>query len=484
MKKQKYSKKQKKLLSKFRSFGVKAFFTVMMVGFLMGLAFFARPKESMAENRVLTEFPPFTISSFLDGSYFSQISLWFSDTFPGRDKLISLDRTLKKTYGISTSTRMIGGGVGDEIPTFDEVETEAAEDLVPTEDMVVDVDVQFIGDPQSQEGDPNEGAASASQALEQSTEVHTEKQMDPEEAAELEAKIRERIKQGMYVKNGAAYTMYYFNQSAADIYTNALNNAAVKLSGMGNVYSILVPDSSGVMLSEEELQLLGGSDQARAISYYYSRLTNATGIKTIETLREHNDEYLYFKSDHHWTALGAYYVYRSFCKAKGWTPHELSDFETMSFSPFLGSLYLELYDAEMAANPDTVTAYIPNGTNEMTIWNHDGEEVRWHIIEDVSTWGDSAGYYCFIGSDNPLSIIHNPNITDGSSCLVLKESYGNCFVPFLVDHYQSIYVADFRYANINVIDYMHAHNIRDLIVINNITIIDSEQVSNAIAAKL
>ena len=207
-------------------------------------------------------------------------------------------------------------------------------------------------------------------------------------------------------------------------------------------------------------------------------------VTTIETLREHNDEYLYFRTDHHWTQLGAYYVYQNFCQEKGIEPHQLSDFSTMTFSPFLGTFYTSLKNGDMAANPDTVEAYVPMGTNDMVFWDTDGTEYQWKVINDVSTWGENSGYYCYIGGDKPLSIIENPQITDGSSCLVLKESYGNCFVPFLVDHYETVYVIDFRYANVNVVDYVKENNIQDLIIMNNITIIASDKVAATIAGLL
>jgi len=42
-------------------------------------------------------------------------------------------------------------------------------------------------------------------------------------------------------------------------------------------------------------------------------------------------------------------------------------------------------------------------------------------------------------------VIENKDLTDGSACIVVKESFGNAFIPFLVDHYQKIYVVDYRY---------------------------------------
>ena len=74
---------------------------------------------------------------------------------------------------------------------------------------------------------------------------------------------------------------------------------------------------------------------------------------------------------------------------------------------------------------------------------------------------------CFIGGDRPLSIIENPNITDGSSCVVIKESYGNAFVPFLVNSYQTVYVIDYRHYTDNLISFVKEKEIQDVIFINN-----------------
>ena len=120
----------------------------------------------------------------------------------------------------------------------------------------------------------------------------------------------------------------------------------------------------------------------------------------------------------------------------------------------------------------------------MTFEDKNGTKYDWKVIRDVSKEGAGSGYYTFIGGDNPMSVIQNPNINDGSSCLVVKESYGNCFVPFLVDHYQTIYVVDFRYSKVNVLDYVKENQIKDLIIMNNIGIINSEKVATTIKGLL
>ena len=359
-----------------------------------------------------------------------------------RDQLIAADQKVESVYGIKTSTMMVGNQKqSDDIPDADAKKADSKDAK----------EVEEISAPDSRA---------------------------------MESEIQNQIQDSLYVKDGAAYTIYYYNQNAADIYTSALSKAAKELEGETDVYSILVPNNSGAMLTEQELEDLGGADQKQAIDYYYSLSDGCKTIDTIDTLREHNDEYLYFRSDHHWTQLASYYVYENFCKEKGLEPNKLSDFEKMTFSPFLGTFYQKLQNADMAANPDSVDAYIPMATNDMTYTDTDGSQVDWHVIEDVSTWNENSGYSCFIGGDKPLAVIENPDLDDGSSCVVVKESYGNCFVPFLVDHYQTVYVIDFRYTQNNVMDFVKEHKVQDLIIMNNISIIASEDVATTIAGLL
>lgn len=436
----KYTKKQQLKISRKRQLSVKIFSFTMVIGMVIGCVFFVRPSESIVEKRTLSKFPKFTISSFLDGSYFSDISTWYSDTYPARDKLIAMNQSLQSTYGIESDTQMIGGNKkGDEI-----------------------------------------GSTTSS------SKKKKKKNAKVPDTTELQADMQDQIMDNLYVEDGAAYSIYYFNQDAATTYIDALNSAAKSLKGTTDVYSILVPNNSGALLDEDTLDKLGGSDQVEAIDYYHDSYSdNVVGVNTIKTLRQHRDEYLYFRTDHHWTSLGAYYVYQNFCKDKGIKAHKLSYFkEKKTFSPFLGTFYDELQSSDMEANPDYVDAYVPNGTNKLTYWDENGDEHEWNVIRDVSDWGESTGYYCFIGGDNPLTKIHNPKIDDGSSVVVVKESYGNCFVPYLVDHYENVYVIDYRYTDKNIVDFCKEKKIDDLIIINNIQLIAADSVATKIQNEL
>ena len=130
-----------------------------------------------------------------------------------------------------------------------------------------------------------------------------------------------------------------------------------------------------------------------------------------------------------------------------------------------------LQNSDMKNNPDTIYAYEPIGTNDMTYWNEDGSEQKWNVIMDVNGWDKGTMYSTFVGGDTPMAVIENPNVTDGSSCVVMKESYGNAFIPFLVDHYQTVYVVDYRYWTGSISKLAQDKKVNDVLFLNNLSMI-------------
>ena len=427
-----------------RLYSVLGFSGLLAIFTVIGMLFFFRPATSQVEKRELAKFPEFTLERFLDGTFTSELGLWYSDTYPLREPLVAAGLALNNLHGIQPSTQMVGGNV-------------VADDL------------------------PVEGEASAEKedetAAQQSVPGKDDGPVEVPTAQTMQEDIQASIMSGLYVKDGAAYSVYYFVQSAVETYCRAINTCADNLKGEATVYSILVPNNSGAMLSEEELAGLGGTDPREAIRYFNSLFDeNVHPVFIYDTLREHNDEYLYFRTDHHWTQLGAYYAYVEFCKVKGTEPADVLNWEHMRFEPFLGSFYDTLGLWEMEANPDYVDAYIPSGTNDLEFWDEEGNHYDWHVITDVSDWATSSKYATFIAGDKPLTIINNPANPDGPVCLVIKESYGCAFVPCLVDDYSTVYVFDCRYSDYNIPQFVREHGVNDVIFINNMTLATTDTV--------
>ncbi|MBQ0110018.1 MAG: hypothetical protein KBS44_07070, partial [Clostridiales bacterium] len=355
--------------------------------------------------------------------------LWYSDTFPGREGLIKANNSLQSLYGI-TGEVISSSGHGDDIP----------DDTMGEEDVTGPIHIDI--DPEKQQGE----------------------QID-----------------GFYLVGNTAYELYHFNQENSKTYTQLINRAAQTVGSDAKVYDLIVPLSYSLYLSGETQEKVGVSDCKAAIDYMYSGMNSEViKVDAFSALASHTSEYLYYRTDHHWTARGAYYAYSAFCKKAGITPTPLSSYNKAEFGGFLGTLYSDTnMPAAMAKDPDTVEAFIPKGTNTIRVTDKTGETLKYsngivNINTDKVYQAAASKYNCFIVGDNPLSTIHNETIKDGSSIAVVKESFGNAFVPFLVDSYEYIYVIDYRYfnkvdeyKNTSLSQFVREKGIKTVLFINN-----------------
>ena len=279
---------------------------------------------------------------------------------------------------------------------------------------------------------------------------------------------------GVYIVGDTGFEMYNYVDSLAKNYGEIVTSVADQLSGVSTVYALAVPLSSGITLPDALYSDIPGSDQAQAEKDILAAM--GKNVKTVplhDVMMSHRGEYIYFRTDHHWTGLGAYYAYREFCGAKGVTPHALSEYEVSQYDGFLGSFYNDGGKPDaMKNNPDVVTAYHPISTEaRMQYGKSDSDLTAGKIIYDESEASAGLKYGAFIMGDNPYTVISNPDLSDGSSCVVVKESFGNAFVPFLVDHYQTVYVIDYRYYSGSVVDFAKTNKATDVIFVNNLSAI-------------
>ena len=382
----------------FQGLCIYAFAGTMLLLFVVGLLLFLRPTTSESEKRELTKFPAFSVESLISGEYFNQINTWYADTYPGREGLISVNNAIRELFGIRT--------------------------------------VQLVqSKPDLPDDTPNEPS-------DPSTPSNPDTPVDTTPIERLGS---------VYVKGSTAYEVYTENKSNSRRYAELIVRAAEQLGGDVKVYDIIVPLSSSIHLSAKELGQIGASDSKAAIDAMYAGMSGVVTVDAYSILREHNDEYLYFRTDHHWTARGAYYAYTAYCKAAGMEPLPLSTWQKYEFEGFLGTLYNEANQpAALKNNPDTVEAWVPNGTNDVRITDKSGASLKYRgglVRTDTDSFysNPSSKYNCFIMGDTPMTEIHNETKSDGSSIIVVKESFGNAFVPFLVDHYEYVYVVDYRY---------------------------------------
>lgn len=305
---------------------------------------------------------------------------------------------------------------------------------------------------------------------------------EPTPAAQEEPQAAPETVGGLLVVEDSAYEYYNFVTDLAKEYITAVVDAGKKLEGKATVYDMVIPTSIDIMLPESYIEKnnLNTSDQKKAIDEYIlpSITAQDPNIKTVsifDTLKAHANEYLYFRTDHHWTQLGAYYGYVEFCKARGFEPVALDQFDRADYTGYLGSFYTATNSAALAANPDTVEAYIPRADVNLSFTQTDGQTVEsWPLIADGEQYDTTSKYIAYCAGDQPYEEIVNNDMAEGPSIVVVKESFGNCFLPFLVNHYKNVYVVDYRSYTGTVTDLVNSTGATDVLLLNNISMTRNE----------
>lgn len=436
---------------------IRVFFVILFVLMIIALIPALRPDYSESEKRELHKFPEFTFSSLASGEYFDNINLWYSDTFPFRDALINLNGILKGSLVIDNSVEIHGDlTVGDDIP-----DTTSKQENVSSENQ----------GPQTE--NPPDGVNSSSS---QTSSVISPPTPPPATVETLGAIMR---------VGDTAFEYYNFVQRIADIYASNISYAADSLVGKAKVYAIIAPTSMGITLPDSMADTVKSSNQKDALDYIYNGMSsNVVKVNPYKTLRAHKGEYIYFRTDHHWTSLGAYYAYCDLMKSMGITPPELDVFVKREFGGYLGSFYRQTKSPYLAKNPDTVVAFEPPWTNTITTTLSPGNVLDKKIVSDGNALSQGNKYLCFISGDRPYGVINNPTITDGSSCLIVKESFGNAMVPFFVANYQTVHVIDYRYFDTvdsrKLAQFVTDNGIKDVVFVNNISATRNEALVNKI----
>lgn len=191
----------------------------------------------------------------------------------------------------------------------------------------------------------------------------------------------------------------------------------------------------------------GYLSQKSFIEDVYEQMEGFTTIDSLSFMSEHKDDYLFYRTDHHWTSLGAYYAYCSAAKTLGYSPYSLNDFniETVS-SDFRGTLYSKTLDN--GVTPDSIDYYhLKNNAPKITMTVNTGTEERVYDSLYVRDYLDVKDKYSsFTGSNQPIIEI-DTDIENGKKLLLVKDSYAHSLVPFLANHYEKITMVDMRYIN-------------------------------------
>lgn len=212
-------------------------------------------------------------------------------------------------------------------------------------------------------------------------------------------------------------------------------------------------------------------------------------IAVADILKAHDLEYIYYRTDHHWTTLGAYYAYETWAQGMGFSPVPQEQFAvTPVSSTFLGTTYAKVRTGGRA---DTISLYEPIHRPEFAL-DYNMGEFQSDSFYDLSMLEGEDPYGVFFGGNQALVDIRNMTQEngraqgethagpqeDGRTLLVIKDSFGNCFAPFAANHYARTVVVDLRYVNIPVSKLMRAYPADDILILyNSVQFMDDKDIS-------
>ncbi len=430
-------------------------FLLAVVSFLIPL----RPENSVRERRKLTEFPAFSVQSLVSDDYFDGITLWFSDTFPGREGMLEVANRMDAMHGLNRNevTLTQTGAVHDE----DQLDTLLAE---------------------------AEAAASAAPVVSKESEIKAEEPavteepepepVDPDAVIEnwegLNGEDEMKIYGDLVAIDGTAVSRIGFDKQASEHHADLMNRAGDALAAKGiRFFNIPAPTAISILLSSEKLEELGSADQGKTLRYMFAlENDNVIKVNSFNNLLAHNDEYLYFHTDHHWTALGAYYAYEEFCHSAGFEPVPLSEYEEKNMGEFIGS---NANNVTVKLLPDEMIAYIPPGNIHMEVPGYPNATTP---IVDVSSGYPHMKYNCFINGDNVWTILTNDDLPDAPDCLVIKDSFGNPFTVYLTQHYHRVIILDYRQNYQPVSRVAEEYGVSDVILVQSIGVSQTKMAQN------
>ena len=227
------------------------------------------------------------------------------------------------------------------------------------------------------------------------------------------------------------------------------------------VYFGLIPSSSAVWAD----RLPDGAPTADELSYI-QQMYFATGAATVDLagpLTAHKGEDIYYRTDHHWTSLGAFYGANAIFEALGLEPLELSDYEkTTVTDQFYGTIYST--SGVRWVRPDSIDTYIPADGVHVTSWFGAQPSEGSLYVDQYLSVKDKYSYFLG-GQQQPLCVIESDKASDGPKVLVIRDSYSDSLAPFLTERCSEVHLFDPRNNLTSVKDYVAQNDIDTVLVL-------------------
>ena len=406
-----------------------------------------RSTVSNIEKRNLATMPEFSWEDYWSGKYTADVANYFDDTVPFRDSLKQAASRFSGLFGIKYNDVQVSG-------TMEVVNPKPKDEDKTTSSKTASAESSSTG---GKYGDSiANGSDTDKDKKKKDSDTDAQKQQKGEEIAE-----------GVYAngvivvyQDGHYRAMSMYGGGSGDTYAVALNNFADDLPGV-RVYSLVAPTASEFYTPENFSDY--NASQEDDIIDINSKLQNVKGINVCQTLLSHKKETIYTRTDHHWMSLGAYYAAKEFADNAGVSFLDISQYTRLTKPDYVGTLYtFSGNNADLLNDPEDFIYFVPKKQDYKTEYY----DYAFNYVYEGDMFADiqiSSEYYSTFICGDAYSVKISTNVKNGRRCLIVKDSYGDAFVPFLTGSFEEIYVVDMRYFERNLVDFAKEMNITDLL---------------------
>ena len=409
----------------------KIYITVMSVVFIAAtiiLTTFPRPKYSEVEKRDLAQFPEWSVSKLAQGTWTSEVSSWFSDSEPYRERLMTLSMKIKDLERLVLS---------DDNVTF-----HAADDMM-------------------EEGEMEEAVEEEEELGKYSNNVSTEGKAKMAHAGII------IVGSGSNVRA----LMAYGGVNGGGKFAKMANTYQEEIGERVRIYAMVIPNAAEYYLPES-WKKRSKSQLATLKSIQEQLSPDVTFVNVYNTLGNHADEPIFLRTDHHWAPLGGYYAAAEFAKSAGVDFKDLDSYERKEVKRFVGTMYGYSKDISIKEAPEDFVYYVPKDIEYTTTYltyttNKDYKITKvsgptterfFYRFKD----GGSGAYSTFMGSDQRVTHV-STSVENGRKVLIIKDSFGNTIPGYLFYSFEDIFVIDNRYFHLNLKKYIEQQGITDLL---------------------
>ena len=392
---------------------------------------------STRENRTLAVWPTLSRQTIADGSWARDVDSFVADRFPFRDAFLDVAATMADFRGLDAREEVYDG---DALGDFG-LDAAGPDAGVADIDGVTDGGVAIGTAVDDDDGERDAGVAADAGVVE-------------------EHKPRRHYKSGIAIVGNRGLMYLVADDDSATAFADALNTWPDVMGPDVRLSLVVTPTATHFYLPPEQQDK--SAPQNENLAVIRRRLRPEWHMVDVAgALALHTDEDIFFRTDHHWTGLGAWYAYAAWAEQEGFQAVELDDLQHRTHPPVLGTLYRFTQSKVLKAAPDPIDYWLPAvGYTAMRSKSLDEAPRPARFIVERE-----KNYAVFLGGDDPL-LVATTEVKNGRRALLVKNSFGNAFAPFLLNHFEEVVVVDYRYYGRSLASLIKTRGITDVILQN------------------